>query len=409
MKGGSRVLVFVFVVVVLTGAGWAVAEDPTVVATVQLGQSTCCSITGVAVNPDTNRIYVTDLSKDLLYVLDGATNTLEATVPVTGRPFGVKVNPFTNLVYVSSIDDEAIYVIDGATDSLIDTIPVPHTPLDLVMDFMADRLYAANPASSCVCEIDCTTNSVQGIPLDPRPQGLGVDLVNGQVWVGHESACVSVIEEDAAVEPIVLGSRPVDVAVNPLVRRAYACDRDNNNVYMIDTKTHRMDEVALAGSPRSIATNPLSRRVYVVLADDSLQVLDGLSDSIVATVPVGDGPMDVAVNPLTGLVYIVHFVDGTLHVISDHDAIHTPQRAIVSHLNHLLVELSTTVDGAKLVGHVHRAIAVLQDDDPGNDFRAAAGLVELIEEVEMSDKLPEDQARRITLSARRIITMFVGG
>ncbi len=409
MKGGNRVLVFIFVVVVLTSASWTGAEDPTVVATVQLGQSTCCTLTGVAVNPDTNRIYVTDLSEDVLYVLDGTTNTLQATVPVTGRPFGVKVNPFTNRVYVSSIDDDTIYVFDGATDSLIDTILLPHTPLDLVMDFMADRLFAANPASDCVCEIDCTTNSVVDIPLDPRPQGLGVDLVNGNVWVGHESACVSVIEENAAVEPIALGSRPVDVAVNPLIRRAYACDRDNNNVYMIDTKTHRVDEVAVDGSPRSIATNPLSRRVYVTLWDDRLQVLDGLSEQIAATVAIGDGPMDVAVNPLTGLVYIVHFRDGTLQVISDRDALNPPARVIVSHLNHLLAEISTTVDAAKLVGHVQRAIVVLQDNDPGNDFRAAVGLKELIEEIEISDTLPDDQANRITLAARRIITMFVGG
>ncbi|MDX1387600.1 MAG: YncE family protein [Acidobacteriota bacterium] len=406
---GVRFLAFVSLAVVLTCSSLAVADDPTVVATVQLGQPTCCSLTGVAVNPAANRIYVADLAGDVLHVVDGATQSPVAEVPILGRPFGVAVNPFTGRIYASSIDDSAIYVIDAATHRVIATIPVPHSPLDLVIDYGSDRLYAAHPAASAVSEIDLFTNSVTEIRTEPQPQGLGLDTGSSKVWVGHESACVSIVEPGAEAEAIILGENLLDVAVNPLAGQAYACDRDGNTVYAIDTKTQRVSQIGLAGSPRSVAVNPITDRVYVALSDDRLQVLAGLRGTVEDTIAVGDGPMDVAVNPLTEFVYVANFIDGTLQIISDPDNYQPPSKTIVGYLNELLVELSTSIDGAKLVEPVLLAIAVLTDGDPDNDFMAAERLDELMREAAMTTTLPADQVERIQTTAGEILSMFFGG
>ncbi|MDX1389759.1 MAG: YncE family protein, partial [Acidobacteriota bacterium] len=353
-------------------------------------------------------IYVTDLSRDVLYVVDGATRTPIAEIPILGRPFGVTVHPFTDRIYVSSIDDRAIYVVEGATHRVIAAIPVPHAPLDLVIDYANDRLYAAHPAAGAISQIDTATHAVIEIRTEPRPQGLGLDGATGGVWAGHESACVSIIAPDGTVDPIPLGSRLTDVAVNPLMGRAYACDRDGNRVYTIETNTGRTREVSLAGSPRAAAANPITGRIYFTLADDRIQVLDDPKGIVEDTVAVSEGPMDVAVDPLGEFIYVVSFVEGTLQIISDPSGFQPPSKTIVGYLNQLLVELSTSIHGAKLAEPVLLAIAVLEDGDPDNDFLAAERLDELMREAAMTSGLSADQVEQINTAAGQILSMFFG-
>ena len=54
---------------------------------------------GVAVNPTTNRVYVANGNSNTVSVIDGATNTLVATVPVQSAPETLAVNPSTNRIY----------------------------------------------------------------------------------------------------------------------------------------------------------------------------------------------------------------------------------------------------------------------------------------------------------------------
>ena len=56
----------------------------------------------MAVNPNTNRIYVTNWDSNNVSVIDGASNTVVATVAVGNHPDGVAVNPNTNLIYVAN-------------------------------------------------------------------------------------------------------------------------------------------------------------------------------------------------------------------------------------------------------------------------------------------------------------------
>src|SRR5579864_2479731 len=72
----------------------------------------------VAVDPVTNRIYVA--ADDSLSVVDGATNTLVATVPFTGPVARdedkLVVDSATNTIYVD--DREGLVVVDGSTDTV---------------------------------------------------------------------------------------------------------------------------------------------------------------------------------------------------------------------------------------------------------------------------------------------------
>jgi len=96
---------------VVIGDSSATAEGgPTVVATVRVGWGGYEPY-GVAVNPTTNRVYVTNEGTDNVSVIDGATNAVTATVPVGIHPWGIAFNPTTNRVYVTNNADDTVSVI----------------------------------------------------------------------------------------------------------------------------------------------------------------------------------------------------------------------------------------------------------------------------------------------------------
>jgi YVTN family beta-propeller protein len=68
---------------------------------------------GVAVNPSTGAVYVTNIKDGTVSVISGQTNTVTATIRVGNGPAGVTVNPLTGAVYTANIGDDTVSVISG--------------------------------------------------------------------------------------------------------------------------------------------------------------------------------------------------------------------------------------------------------------------------------------------------------
>ena len=60
-------------------------------------------------------------------MIDAATNTVTATIPVGADPFGVAVDPAAGTVYVTNDGGDTVSVIDVATRTVTATIPVGAT------------------------------------------------------------------------------------------------------------------------------------------------------------------------------------------------------------------------------------------------------------------------------------------
>jgi YVTN family beta-propeller protein len=77
----------------------------------------------VEVNPITNKIYFATGFNSLM-VLDGATNNIQTVrVPNSLTLSNLAVNPATNKIYLADADRSNVTVIDGATNTIIATIP----------------------------------------------------------------------------------------------------------------------------------------------------------------------------------------------------------------------------------------------------------------------------------------------
>ncbi len=171
-------------VYVALGSGAVAVIDETtdaVVGTILTGGDP----TGIAVNSITNQVYAADQALGRVFVIDGATNTLVATValPLRAGGFDVSVNPVQNRAYAVSANGSEISVIDGATNSLFGTIDRCCFG-GTTFDAQTNRLYASNLASHTIDVYDGASDALLGsVPLDATPlYGLGVNPISGELY-----------------------------------------------------------------------------------------------------------------------------------------------------------------------------------------------------------------------------------
>jgi YVTN family beta-propeller protein len=118
---------------------------------------------GVAVDPRTDTIYVANSSDRTVSVINGATNKVRATVRVGNEPDGVAVDPSTNTIYVTNAGSGTVSVINGATDKVIATVRVGYDPLSVAVNPSTNTVYVANlghmsnDSSGTVSVIECAT------------------------------------------------------------------------------------------------------------------------------------------------------------------------------------------------------------------------------------------------------------
>jgi len=89
-------------------------------------------------------------------VIDGSTRTVTATVPAGKYPQGVAVDPGTHTVYVTNLvgANNTVSVIDGSTRTVTATVPVGRNPNGVAVDPGSHTVYVTNYQSNSVSVIE---------------------------------------------------------------------------------------------------------------------------------------------------------------------------------------------------------------------------------------------------------------
>jgi YVTN family beta-propeller protein len=84
----------------------------------------------IALNPETNMVYVADGENDTVSVIDALHYRLITTKQVGTTPADITVNPETNMVYVVNSDSNTVSVIDGSTNEVMEGAIFNVNPVD---------------------------------------------------------------------------------------------------------------------------------------------------------------------------------------------------------------------------------------------------------------------------------------
>ena len=265
------------------------------------------------------------------------------TIPLGGNPAGVAVNPSTNTIYVAAGD--SVSVVNGMTNAITATIPVSG-PLALAINAATNRLYVATAAGISV--INGTTNSVAAtVPLSSGPSSIAVNPTTNTIYVGSigstgsispghadcvgggfgsfvgSTSSVAVISgaTNAVTATIPASDGATDLAVNPSTNTIYAgspygpwqctagcsggnCVSQNSGVSVINGATNTLTDTIPEPAPGGpgvlviVAVNPTINSVYsATSAGGGVSVLNGASTSVTTNIPLSASPTSIAGEP----------------------------------------------------------------------------------------------------------------
>jgi YVTN family beta-propeller protein len=253
-----------------------------------------------------------------------ATPTATGTVATPPQPGYVAVAPGARTAWVTSIGARTVTVLDLATRTPVATIPIPEAPPRYVA-FSADgsrafvSAYPDDDSVNVVAVVDTRTNAVTAtIPVDKRPYALAVAPDQRTLWVpSHDTAQIDLV--DIATSTI---TRRVPVAPNPHWvafdgSRAYVVDHESSLVTVLDVGTAAtLATIPVGPSPHSLAVSPDGTRIAVAVYDgNAVAMIDPASNRVTATVPVGQHPQYVSWAPDGKHVYTADVDSGTVSVV----------------------------------------------------------------------------------------------
>jgi len=258
-------------------------------------------------NPALNELLVLDRGNFRLVRIDLATRRISASIPVGRQPFGLGLSPDRKLAFVAHVGLYEYPLVPGVTPTNGDT---------MMLKFPA---YGAH-----------TKESREGVNVEGRKiPGLGselddeamsvwtIDLATNQVLARLKTGVqIGELIEEAEV---VGGASPNSVAVGQ--RYAYVSNATNDNLSIIDYRTHRIvgsiplriDHLGGAGRldryrglmPFGLKLSKDEKTIYVaLLAFNAVAVVDVASRRVRGLIPTGWGPTRVALSPDEQALYV---------------------------------------------------------------------------------------------------------
>jgi YVTN family beta-propeller protein len=196
--------------------------------------------TGVAFNPDTNTVYVTNSLSNTTSVIDGTENTVQSDLSVGTNPVGVAVNPDTGKVYVTNSLSNTTSVIFTVPFTIVSgDLPVGTNPVGVAVNPDTNMVYVTNSLSNTTSVIDGkTSNVIANVTVGGG--GVAVNPDTNMVYVTNSlSNTTSVIDgtDNTFVENLSVGTNPVGVAVNPISKTLYVTNQGDNSLSVIDLDT----------------------------------------------------------------------------------------------------------------------------------------------------------------------------
>lgn len=297
------------------GGGITIIDGSNVSTTVVANASSA-----VTVNPVTSKVYAANTASNSITQVD--VNNLAGTVPAgptTTHATAVAVDPQTNTIYVADGGGAAgrLTALNGTNNSILAFLATGLGPSALALNPVTHRLYVVDQARNDVTVIDCASNAAASIAVGGSPTSVALNPATNKIYVANGlDATVTVVNgANNSTSLVTVGATPAAVDVNPITNKIYIANEGDNTVSVIDGATNIASTVSVGNLPEALAVNPATNKIYVAnTLDGTVSVIDGVTNTA-ATVTVGLSPLSISVNSATNKIYVANFGDGTVSAI----------------------------------------------------------------------------------------------
>jgi DNA-binding beta-propeller fold protein YncE len=226
---------------------------------------------------------VVSRNNDRVYAVDGSSHVILAVIPVCDEPFGIAVNPNTNRVYVTCFRPGLVGVIDGHSHLMVKTIAVGPEPTYVAVNRSTNRIYVPTHGNGNLVEIDGVTDTLTryghaGVGVF----GLAVNEALNRVYVtNRDEGTVATIDattlQRLGQQTVHLGgpnSAAWGIGYNPATARLYVTYRDGpitlNRLAIFETTPTGLVWLAVRAIPEGgndatgqLGVNPTTNRIFI--------------------------------------------------------------------------------------------------------------------------------------------------
>ena len=374
--------------------------NATVVSNAQVG----IELFGVAVDPLTHSAYVAQTGASTAVVRLDHTGTI-GSVPlphVDGRQTFLARNGVTNTIYALNSGSIAaggadglpgfVNVIDGVSNTVTASVPVGGNPFGLAVDEVNNRIYVGNstngfgvPAGITVINgVDNTTAQANLSAMLTPPatsitvqRDLAPNTATGKLYfraIAGSATQLGVL--NGLVGSPLLNLTGVNIIrVNPVLNRVYVGQQSSqtvNQIHVLNGATDQLIATINAGFPTAfvttqsyLAVNTTTGRLYAAdFLNHRVSVIDGATNTALASIPVGRGPSTVAINQAANRIYVGNAIERSLTIIDG--ATNRVVRTLALPIAPVIINVDDSLSPARLFissTAVEASITVV--DDPG--------------------------------------------
>jgi YVTN family beta-propeller protein len=243
------------------------------------------------------KVYVGNFGDNTVSVIDTATRTVVATIPVAQGPHGMAITRDGRTVYVTGDGSSEMSVIDTATDKVVKTVEVGKTPNGVSLTAGDKLALVAVYAEDRIAFFDTAAQTVVGSVAVPKPHTISISPDGKLAYVttqepGHFALTVVDIAARAVVRSVPLEKTPRDAEFGYDGKAFYFTEAGVSAVQVLDPATDRIvAEIPTGVSPHFVnvfRSAPLG--MVIVQGPGQVLLFDPATNKPVRTIGVGKQP-----------------------------------------------------------------------------------------------------------------------
>ena len=233
----------------------------------------------IAIDEKNNIIYVSNVAKNSLIVINGSSYQQISKIPVGSTPCDVEFDPARNVLYVLNELDPSISVIDTNEIKLLKTFSVPFIPYEMVVSSKTGNLYIVSDRNNFLFMVNPKTEEVTEIFSIEHPCGIGM---------------------------------------NQLTNTIYASSEEKNMVYVVNGENNNLiSKIRVDSAPRGITIDENNNLIYVANSrSNTISVISGLTNSVEKIIETNENPRRLIHDSRNNFIYSINWYPGLVNIIN---------------------------------------------------------------------------------------------
>lgn len=216
-----------------------------------------------AASPDGQYVYMTSiLNTGKLFQIKISDNSVRSVSTLANSGQGLAVSPDSTKIYVSYVNADKIDVFDSVTMSLIATwnLTSGTGPFGLALSGDGSQLYIAGYYSNTVVKVNTSSGNATYFATGNGPFSVALNSGGTMVYSSNNGAgTVSVINTSSGtlVSTVTVGSAPFGLATTLDGTRLLVANENSNSISVVDLATNTVSAtISSLSQPRFLAVSP---------------------------------------------------------------------------------------------------------------------------------------------------------